>query len=424
MKKRLFVTLMTLVLTISLAACGSSGGPSDSGGGSGGDSGGGAQSSQSSTDTPDGPIKIGMYGPLTGPNTMNGLAMQQGAELAISEINSSGGLLGRQMELIALDDKSNTEQAVKNVTRLCEVENVDMILASIHSTNILATADIVYKAKIPSLGTGTSPSWLAGEGKDYLFRVLPSNELTNAALINAIQTLGVTNVGIIYRADEAGNTNQESFSAICKDSGLNVVGVEAFQPNDTDVSGQLNKLIRAGMDGLVCYGTTADPIMVLNQLAKTGYTGKVFGPEIFSPYAIKEATGSASNGVIYAAPYALPKDADSASTEIEKEFLNRFVEHFGKMPESDVAYRTYDAVYLYKTAVENCQTTDGQQVTAALNEIDDFEGLGGTFQYKTAAAAGQRGEGILSCRLYVIEDGKDVLADSAKLEQIKSEWVK
>lgn len=415
MKKRLLAALLAAAMAMTMTACGPAGG--------GGDattpdaSGGGAQASGEK-------IKIGLYGPLTGPNTMNGLAMQQGAELAISEINDAGGLLGQQLELIALDDKSNAEQAVKDVTRLCEVEKVNMILASIHSTHILASADIVYKAKIPSLGAGTSPTWLQGENKDYLFRVLPNNELTNEALIKAIKALGVQNIGIIYRADEAGNTNQKSFMQICEGEAINVVGAEAFQPNDTDVSGQLNKLIKAGMDGLICYGTTADPIMVLNQLKKTSYTGKVFGPEIFSPYAIKEATGDAANGVIYAAPYALPKSADDASTDVEKDFLARFTDHFGKMPESDVAYRMYDAVMLYKTAVENCQSIDGEKVTAALNEIDDYEGLAGTFQFKTAASQGKRGEGILSCRLYVVEDGKDVLVDDAKLAEIKSSWTR
>lgn len=403
MGKKFLAGLLACLILVSLTACG---GQNDT--------------EESSGDV----IKIGMYGPLTGANTMNGIAMQQGAELAIAEINEAGGLLGKQLELVALDDKSNTEQAVKDVTRLCEVEKVNMILASIHSTNILATADIVYNAKIPSLGTGTSPTWLQGEHKDYLFRVLPNNELTNEALIGAIKALGVENVGIIYRADEAGNTNQKSFMEVCEGENINVVGAEAFQPNDTDVSGQLNKLIRAGMDGLVCYGTTADPIMILNQLKKTGYTGKIFGPEIFSPYAIKEATGDAAEGVIYAAPYALPKNPEDASTDVERDFLERFVAHFGEMPESDVAYRTYDAVMLYKTAVENCQSIDGDEVTAAINEIDDYEGLAGTFQFKTAAAEGKRGEGILSCRLYVIEDGKDVLVDDAKLAEIKDAWQK
>ena len=420
--KRLFAALLASSMVLGFAACGQSAASSSEAASTPASSEASADagSAEGSSD----PIKIGLYGPLTGPNTMNGVAMVQGAELGIAEINAAGGLLGRQLELIQLDDKSNAEQAVKDVTRLCEVEKVDMILASIHSTHILASADIVYEAQIPSLGTGTSPTWLQGEHKDYLFRVLPNNELTNDALLKAIQALEVQNVGIIYRADEAGNTNQQIFTELCADAGINVVGVEAFQPNDTDVSGQINKLINAGMDGLLCFGTTADPITILNQLARTNYTGKVFGPEIFSPYAIKEATGDAANGVIYAAPYALPKTIEEAPTELEKEFLTRFNDYFGQMPESDVAYRTYDAMMLYKEAVEAAQTVDGPAVKEALDNIDGYEGLAGTFQFKTAAEQGQRGEGILSCRTYVIEDGKDVLVDDAKLAEIKAEWKK
>ncbi|MEG1875428.1 MAG: ABC transporter substrate-binding protein, partial [Angelakisella sp.] len=103
--KKILAVLLALMLALSFVSCAQK--PAESQAPA-------TENKNSAAPAAEGNIKIGLYGPLTGPNTMNGLAMVQGAELAIKEINEAGGLLGRQLELIALDDKSNAEQAVKD----------------------------------------------------------------------------------------------------------------------------------------------------------------------------------------------------------------------------------------------------------------------------------------------------------------------
>jgi branched-chain amino acid transport system substrate-binding protein len=368
-------------------------------------------------------IKVGTYGPQTGVYAFMGESMVQGAELAIKEINDAGGLLGKKVVLMVYDDKSQPEQALKSVTKMTDIDKVHMIIATIHSGNIFATADIVEKAKIPSLGLGTSPTWLA-MGYQYLFRVLPNSTLTSKAMMEIMKELGVEKVGIVYRADENGVTGQKDYSKLCEENGLTVVGSEAFQPGDVDITGQLYKLIKKGMDGLMFFGTGNEPIILLKQLQQLNYKGKVFGPELFSNPEIIEVCGEAAEGVIFGAPYCLPKKIEWANEGSEKIFLQKFYDYFHEMPKSDVSYRTYDAMMIYREVINKTNSIDGPTLRDAIDNLDGFEGLAGTFQFKTAKEQGKRGEGILSCRRYLIDNGRQILLTPEKIAKIKEEWKK
>lgn len=368
-------------------------------------------------------IKVGIYGPLTGVHAFMGESMAQGAELAIKEINEAGGLLGKKVVLMIYDDKSQPEQAVKVVTKMTDIDKVDMIIATIHSGNIFATADIVEQAKIPSLGLGTSPTWLS-MGNQYLFRVLPNSTLTSKAMIETMKELGVEKVGIMYRADENGVTGQRDYNKLCEENGLIVVGSEAFQPGDVDMTGQLNKLINKGMDGLMFFGTGNEPIILLKQLEQLDYNGKVFGPELFSNYEIIRVCGEAAEGVIFGAPYCLPEKIEWANEESERIYLQKFYDYFHHMPKSDVSYRTYDAMMIYREVINKINSVDGSKLRDGIDNLDGFKGLAGTFQFKKAKEQGMRGEGILSCRRYLIKNGRQILLTPEEIAKIKEEWKK
>ena len=131
-------------------------------------------------------IRIGFYGPLTGPMALSGIASQQGADLAIKQINEKGGVMGKKLMLIPYDDKSSPEQAVRAVTRMIDSDKVHAIVGSLHSGNILASAPVGEKAKIPQVGVGTSPVWLQ-RGYTYLFRPLAN---TNVIAVQLVETMG------------------------------------------------------------------------------------------------------------------------------------------------------------------------------------------------------------------------------------------
>jgi len=358
-------------------------------------------------------IRVGFYGPITGPTALLGKAQVNGLKLAVEQINASGGIDGKKMVLIMYDDKSSPELAVKDVTRLIDRDKVHVIVASLHSGNILATAPIVEKAKIPELGPGTSPKWLQ-QGYKYLFRVLPNSTWGNKGLVKAMRTLGLTKVGILHRADEYGKTGSSDLIERVKEAGLEVVGNESYPPGDNDFTGQLAKLLNTDVDAMVMYGITDEAGVQMKQLRQMGYKGYVFGPEGFSSPDVRLVGGKAVDGAIFASAYVIPDSIKDAVNPLEEKFLKSYIAKYGEMPESDNAYRTYDAINIFALAIKRAGSLDGTKIRNEIENITNYEGLAGTFNYK-----GNHGEGINDIRVWIVMNSKIMPLDNYLKQQNK-----
>jgi branched-chain amino acid transport system substrate-binding protein len=347
-------------------------------------------------------IRIGFYGPLSGPMSLSGIASQQGADLAIKQINEKGGILGKNLVLVPYDDKSSPEQAVKVVTRMIDSDKVHAIIGSLHSGNILASAPVAEKAKIPEVGIGTSPVWLQ-KGYTYLFRSVANTNIIAVQLVQTIASLGYKKIGALGRSDEYGKSGVEDMKTQLEPLGVQVFE-EWFHPGDTDFTGQLTKLINSGIDGLIAYGVDADQGPIMKQARQNGFTGLVFGPESLSVPSVKEVAGKDAEGAVFGSSYVIPEKAEDAINTMHIDFFRAFVAEYRKMPDSQTAMRCYDAVYLIAEAIKKANSLDGTAIRDQLASIQGFEGLAGIFTF-----SGRNGEGINEARIFAVKDGKDIL---------------
>lgn len=349
------------------------------------------------------PIKIGLYGTITGTNALAGEMLEKGATLAIEEINAEGGINGREMELVVYDDKSSPEGAVKAVTRLVEVDGVIAMVGSNSSPNILAGADITEDAGVIQVGAGTSPSY-TNAGFQYIFRGTANADLPNKAFVDAMETNGETKIAIVNVATEYGTSGVASVKALLPAS-MEVVCEEQYQATDTDFTGQIAKVNASGAGAVVLYGTTADSALMIKQLRAAGFTGHIYGPEGLGVPDIINVAGEAANGVIFGSGAVIPASADDAANEVEKAMLNAFVSKYGEMPVSDVVYRGYDAAKLIAVALRNASDiNDPDAIREAFLNITDFEGIAGTYDFSDGS-----GDGLSTARVYIVEGGKNTL---------------
>ena len=347
-------------------------------------------------------IKVGFYGPLTGPMSLSGIASRQGAELAIKQINAQGGVNGQKLVLVPYDDKSSPEEAVKAVTRMITADKVNCIVGSLHSGNILASAPVAEKAKVPEIGIGTSPGWLQ-KGYTYLFRPLANTNLINVQIAKTINELKYKKVGALGRSDEYGKTGVEDVKKQLDQYGVEVVA-EWYNPGDTDFTGQLTKLLNSKIEALIAYGVDADQGPIVKQARLNGFEGLVFGPESLGVPSVKDVAGKDSNGAVFGSSYVIPVKPELAINKMHEDFFKAFVAEFGKMPDSQTALRAYDSVKLFAEAFKRAKSVDGPKVRAQLAGLYGFEGLAGTFDFR-----GGNGEGIRESRMFAIKDGTDIL---------------
>jgi branched-chain amino acid transport system substrate-binding protein len=345
-------------------------------------------------------ITIGLYGPLTGPSAVSGQSLRNGAQVAVDQINASGGLLGRQLSLIEYDDRSSPEQALRAATKLVQVDHVDAIIGSIHSGNIQVAGPVVEAAKTPLVGAGTSPTWLQ-QGYTFFFRALGNGELSTAELAKYAKAKGWTKIAIIHSNDEYGNSGAALFEATVAGQGGKVVANQSFTHGDRDFTGQIGRIASGAPDALFVWALADDLGALTKQVRQLGFPGPILGAEGYAIPEVVKMAGATSDGVLFASQYLVPDSINDTKDPEMRAFLERYQSTFKKLPVSDASFRGYDAVMVIAEGIRRARSTDGTAVRDAIRSIREMKGLAGVFDY-----VGGKGEGIHSVRLFAIKDGK------------------
>lgn len=350
-----------------------------------------------------GPIKIGIFQPLTGPASLMGTDGRDGAAMAVKQINAAGGVMGRQLELLSYDDQSSPEVAVKVVTKMIETDGVDAIIGSLHSGNIQAAGRRIESSKIVCVGTGTSPVWLQ-QGWTYLFRSCLNTYDMSAAVLDACGDLNFKNLAIIYSQDEYGQVGMENMVELAEIYKLKVLGMESFKPGDTDLTAQMVNIRRLEPDVVYVIGTSNELGPLLKQLRNNGYSGYVMAEMTIGNPETQEVAGKATDKVLFATSYLMPlKSPDEIVEPLVHKFLVDFQKEYGRMLQSEVGYRCYDAVQIIAEGIRRAGSTDGTKMRDAIRSIKGFEALAGEYDF-----TGGTGEGLRKSRIYIIMDTKKV----------------
>ena len=352
MKKFLAFT-MAAALTLSLAACGSSG--DGSGSGSGSDAGSNSGSTSNTA------FKLGGTGPLTGGASLYGLAAQRGAEIAVEEINAQGGAI--QFELKYEDDVHDPEKAV-NAYNALKAWGMQISLGSVTSQPGISTSALNFEDSIFALTpSASSPDVISGKDNVYQMCFSDPNQGTASAKYISEQKLG-EKVFIIWKSDDNYSTGiKDKFVAEAKDLGLNVVGNATFTTDSkNDFTVQLTQAKQAGADLLflpIYYDAAS---LILTQANAMGYEPKFFGVDGMDGILTVEGFDtSLAEGVMLLTPF----NADDED-EATQHFVKAYQDKYGETP-IQFAADAYDCVYAYKQALETAGCTPDMSA-AELNE--------------------------------------------------------
>ncbi len=197
------------------------------------------------------PIKVGMITDFTNPAiACYATKQREAAKMAIEEINAEGGVLGRNLELIIADDKSDTTLAISHAKRLKE-QGIIALVSSSTSTELLAFAKWTEdEGQIPVIAAYGSTNALIGH--QWVFR--PFNDTQNAELaLMLMQKLGVKKVGIEHITLAYGIGTADTTEKLASTYGIEIVGREALEFKAPDATVQAMKLRDAGAEGIVMF---------------------------------------------------------------------------------------------------------------------------------------------------------------------------
>ncbi|MBI4806023.1 MAG: ABC transporter substrate-binding protein [Desulfovibrio sp.] len=343
-------------------------------------------------------VRIGVFLPLTGQNAFGGQLELEGVQLANKEVNT---VLGKKVEIVTVDNKSDKVEAANAVKRLIEKDKVQAIIGTYGSSLAMAGGEVSEKAGIPQVGTScTNP--LVTAGKKYIFRVCFIDPLQGAgAATYAYKTLGLKKAAMLV---DVANDYSVGLSNFFKKSftkmGGQVVSTLNYQSGDQDFTAQLSKIISEKPDVLFIPSYFAEGAIIMKQAKELGATFKIMGGDAMDNPEITKIGGKAVEGFVQTTfPYdPSMKDMNATAKKFTEEWKRTFL---SKEPNVNAALG-YDAYMIIIDAIKRAGKAEPEAITKALAETKGFMGVTGS------TTINETHDAVKPIGLIEIKDGKKV----------------
>lgn len=318
-------------------------------------------------------IKFGVFEPLTGANAAGGAMELEGLEVA-QELYPE--VLGKKIELVIVDNKSDKVEAANAATKLVDQDKVNAIIGSWGSSFSMAAGPIVMEAQVPAVGTScTNP--LVTLGNDYYFRVTFIDSFQGVVMANYAYTdLGARKVAIVQ---EISNDYSVGLVKFFTDEFIRLTGdedsilyVANYNTGDQDFTAQLTNIKSLNPDAIFAPGNYSESAMLIKQAKELGVEAPFLGADTWETPEFIDIGGSAVDGAVFSTFF----DSQVPLTPESEVFLDAYREKYNKEPASVTAL-AYDAYILLVDAIERAGSADPNAIRDALAETKGFDGAAG-----------------------------------------------
>ena len=380
-RNTLMLGLATAML-LSTSAC--SGGILGGGGGDGDES---------------GPIKIAMVIPISGSSAPTGVYMKNGAQMAVDEINEKGGVLDRKLELLVEDEACDPQQSVASANKAVSAGAV-ISVGGYCSGATLPTIAIFEKAGIPMIIPAANSEDLVNQKSKSVFLVNGTGSQQSSAALKFIKKQGFASVALV---DDNTSYSKDITTATAelleKDGSAKIALKSSVTAGESDYSSAVRDIISSGAELVYWTGYYQEGGLLINQLSKAGFTGKIMVADGSVDASITEIAGAGAEGV-YATMTQTPDTLVGA-----EDWISKYKAAFGAEP-GPYSTNSYDAVRVAAEGIKNAGSTDTKKVIAALEAIDGFSLFSGPLKFTPEHTLSSGGFVILSVKdgVFGLED--------------------
>jgi len=331
----------------------------------------------------DEPIKIGSFLAVTGPASFLGDPEKKTLELYVEKINASGGVLGRQLQLIAYDTGGDASQAATFARRLIEDDKVDFIIGGSTTGDTMAAVPLIERAEIPFISLGGA-SVIVDPVKKWVFKTPHTDRLAVEKIYADMKKNGLSKVGLIGGDggfDKSCLANAQD-AKLLDEFGVAVVGVETYSKDDKDMTPQLTKLKSApGIEAVLFCGFGAASVIVTKNFRQLGISAVLYHNHGSASKQFINGAGESANGVKLPAAALLVADQlpdgdpqKAPGLAYAKTYTDRYKEDI-----STFGGHAYDALMLLVEAIKRTGSTDRAKVRDALENTKHFVGIDGIY---------------------------------------------
>jgi branched-chain amino acid transport system substrate-binding protein len=275
-------------------------------------------------------IKVGVLGSLTGVQAVFGQGNLSGAQLVFDELNAAGGVHGRRIEIVSVDDESTPARGIAGFRRLVDDERVFAVFGPSASSIAQAMEPTLRAASaVPVLASIFSSPAATEPYKNNVFRTGPLNDrLQGIAIADfVLDEMRGTKVALAQQSDEYGRRGGASLTERLRERGKPLSATEVFNLTDTDFTSQLLRVRANEPDVIVIYGFPAPAAVLTRQARQLGITARIIGSNATSNRTYPATVGPAAVGVMNVITLAaLPEGNDPQMQDYVRKFTARFPE--------------------------------------------------------------------------------------------------
>lgn len=318
-------------------------------------------------------IKIGYFGDLSGPTFNFGQSAINGVLMATDQLNQTGGINGRRIDVVITDDKGSPAEAARLTAKLIEQDKVVAIIAGGTSGNSLAAAPKAQAAHVPMISPSSTDPAVTQVG-DYIFRACFVDEFQGEVMASfAINTLNAEKAAVLFDFNSPyGRGLTNFFETSFKRLGGRIVNEQSYTQGDSDFRGQLSSIRASEPDVIYIPGYYGDVALIAKQARQLGLTQPLLGADGWDAPELWQLGGDALNGAYISTHYS----ADDPSPMIQS-FVEEYRQRYGNLLPDAHAALAYDAAQILFDAIKRAGSTAGPKLRDALAQTKDFNGVTG-----------------------------------------------
>ena len=309
-------------------------------------------------------IKIGFNVPLTGFAAADGQSALHGAELAVKQVNGSGGVNGSMLELVVYDDQASPKESAPLAVKMITKDGVVAGISGSYSGATRAAATIFAESKVPYISAYAIHPDITRAG-DYVFRTSFMGEVQGRAGAKLIgEMLGKKRVVMVTLNNDFGKSLAAGFKEQAKNFGVSVLAEYDYSIKDREFGPIISKIKADKPDAIYASGYffTAGPMV--SQIRAAGLNQPIIGQEGYDSQKFIEIAGKASEGVMITTSL----DRDSSSPET-KAFISGFAKKAG-YPADMVAASGHTALLVVADALKRASSNDASALRDAISKTN------------------------------------------------------
>lgn len=317
-------------------------------------------------------IRIGEYGSMTGSEATFGISTHEGIVLAVNEVNEQGGINGKKIKVLTVDDQGKPEEAASAVTKLITSDKVVAILGEVASSRSLAGGPIAQRYQIPMLSPSSTNPKVTQVG-DYIFRTCfidPFQGKVMAAF--AYNTLKARKVAILRDVKSDYSVGlAEFFTKTFEELDGKVVSDLSYTAGDVDFKAQLTAIRTKKVDAIFIPGYYTEVGLIARQARELGLKMPLLGGDGWDSERLAEIGGQALENSYFSNHYT----SESQDSRVV-EFVEKYKKVFGKVPDG-LAAMGYDAALVLIDALKRAKNQTPKEIRDALAATKNFQAVSG-----------------------------------------------